>query len=122
MSIFTRLFGRKKSTEGPSNHHGPCDVTASDSTATEWEELPEWSQEAMPEKEKELVAVLAASIAAGNQAQTELSVTRIWARNPEFQLVAALSSAVAAFDNPGCQYVIKSIKVKKQEEQYVKKV
>ncbi|MBP2099160.1 hypothetical protein [Enterococcus rivorum] len=62
--------------------------------------------------EHQLVSLITAAIAAGEQSESSFVLKGVSKRNPEAALVAVIASSIVAADQPESQFVIKSIKEK----------
>lgn len=72
----------------------------------QWEEIPFY----LPTDEnKELVSVVAASIAANDQPESSFVVKKISKKNQEAELVAVIATSIAAGMKPESQFVVKKI-------------
>ena len=61
-------------------------------------------------EERELVTVIAGSVLAGDQKDSEYQVKTILRRNDEKAVVAAIASAVLAGDHPESSFQVRTIK------------
>lgn len=113
MGLFQRLFGKKNTAPVAVNEKPPAKVEAALPKAMDssWQEVP-FYLESEPE-ERELVAVIATAIAAGDAPESEFQVKRVLKKNPEAQLVATIVTAIAAGDAPASQFQVKKIYRKK---------
>ncbi|MGT2832163.1 hypothetical protein [Streptococcus halotolerans] len=108
MGILKRLFSKSKE-----SHNFPKseENNRSYSVVEEWEDVPAYIP--ATSEDFQLVSVIASSIAAGDNPDSQFKVKRILKRNPESLIVSLLASSIAAGDNPDSQFVVKSIKRKK---------
>jgi hypothetical protein len=96
MEVEMGLFFRKKqNVEAPIrtenvNVEGHAD-TDTDTNET-WENIPAWID--ADKEEVEIVSVIAAAVAAGNQSESELTVKKVWQRNPEVELLSVIAAAL----------------------------
>lgn len=101
MSIFQRLFGKKKAEQV---HTSNSIVEVEE---PEWEELegfvPVEAEEAKP------ISVIAASIAANDNPESQFVVKRILKRNPDTKIISVIASAIAAGEAPDSQWAVKKI-------------
>lgn len=113
MGLFQRLFGKKTIEQNAVKEKQPATPKQSSPTAIaeEWQEVP-FYLESEPQ-ERELVAVIATAIAAGDAPESEFQVKRVLKKNPEAQLVAVIATAIAAGDAPASQFQVKKIYQKK---------
>lgn len=82
--------------------------------AGQWEEVPAFTA-VTDEAECKRVSLIATSIAAGDKPESEFSVTRVDALNPEYKRVSLIASAIAANDRPESSLTCVRIQHKVQE-------
>lgn len=78
---------------------------------TIWEKLPTYID--VEEADKELVSVIAASIAAGDAPESEFRVKKVQQRNPEAVEVALIASSIAASEYEDSHWVVRNVYKKK---------
>ncbi|MDT2757301.1 hypothetical protein P7G51_07900 [Enterococcus asini] len=111
MGLFQRLFGKKPAeTEPEITRLTPTPAVAVEEYA-DWEEVP-FYVESEP-SERELVALIATAIAAGEAPKSEFQVKKVLSKNPEAKKVALIATAIAAGDAPNSQFQVKKIYQKK---------
>ncbi|MFV0555929.1 MAG: hypothetical protein ACK5LM_02340 [Lactovum sp.] len=80
----------------------------------EWETIPAYLP--IEDKDYELLSIIVAAIIAADKENTKIKIKRIWKKNPEFELLSVLSSAIAVVNNNEENYLkIKNILKKKEE-------
>lgn len=109
MGLFSKLLARFKKlslTEEP-------EVTVEEWQVDEtiWEKLPAYID--VDPKDKELVSVIAATIAAGDAPESEFQVKKVQQRNPEAVEVALIASSIAASEFEDSHWVVRNIYKKK---------
>ncbi|MGT2958508.1 hypothetical protein A9Q68_06705 [Streptococcus bovimastitidis] len=107
MGILQRLFGKTKEDKVV---RSPDTITVNQEK-DDWELLPGYIP-AEPEDTR-LVTLIASSIAASDQSESEFKVKKIWQRNPEVVTVSLIATSIASIDRPDSQLVVKSVYRKK---------
>lgn len=80
----------------------------------QWETVPAFIP-VEDEAERKRVSVIATSIAAGDRPESEFSVTRVDALNPEYKRVSLVAASIAAQDRPESSMTCVRIQHKVQE-------
>lgn len=112
MKIFEHLFSKRKVTVDtkkiPQVTDEPTDLSQ------EWTVLSPYI--AADPEEYALVSVIATSLAAGEQPDTQFKIKKILKRNPEAKLVSLVAASLAAGALDDSQFIVKKIAKKKTLE------
>lgn len=103
MSFWSRLFKSFKT----SDNEPSTEVKKSDLESEGWRPLTKYIQ--ANDQDRELVSVIATSIAAGDSPESEFRIKSVMVRNPEYERVALISAAIAAGDGQEVELRVKNI-------------
>lgn len=106
MSLLERLFNKEKKQLIPEKSV----AAKTEKKVDEWQEIAGYIP--VEDNDYQLVSVIGAAIAAGDQLESRFSIKRILKRNPEAQLVSVIAASIASADQPKKQIEIRSIKEK----------
>lgn len=110
MNFFDWLFRRKRQDDQEKVPLKEKQVTTG-VRETDWEELPAYID--VDEEERELVSVIASSIAAGDNPESQFVIKKIQKISPEARKVSIIATALAAGNDSKSEFVIKKIKQRK---------
>lgn len=113
MKFWNRLFGKNQTNKRmhqvvPPTKIAPEKISVEDEG---WEEIPFFiPSEAV---EKELISLIATSIAAENHTESSFVIKKIMEKNPEVKHIAIIVASIASGVAPASQFVIRKIYQKK---------
>lgn len=112
MKLFNWLFRRKRNEQDdPAKVPVKKNQLKTEVQQNAWEDVPAYID--VGGTERELVSVIASSIAAGDYPESKFVIKKVQKINPEARTVSIIATALATGNDPKSKFTIKKIKKRK---------